>query len=91
MPRRREHNQHAKELIQGVPARTVDKVNAWIDRASAKTPGLAHRKIGHNPLEVARHFGGGKIDPVALAVATVHVDLDRRETRRKRRRRKKRV
>ena len=89
MPRRKTHNEYAGEHIQGVSGRKIDRVNQWMDRGSATVPGLAHRKVGHDPLDVARHFGNGKIDPEALAVATVHVDLDRRETRRKRRRRKR--
>lgn len=89
MPRRREHNRHAQEHIRGVTGKKIDQINAWMDRAASKMPGIAHRKIGHDPLEVARHFGDGRIDPEALAVAVLHVDLDRRDTARKRRRRRK--
>ncbi len=77
MPRRRVRNTHAKEQIRGVSAKKIDRVNQWIDRAASEMPRLRHRQVGHDPMEVARHFGEGEIDPEALAVAVVHVDLDR--------------
>ena len=87
MPRGRTHDLVARLLLPWVSPRKIRRVNRLMD-LPARWLGERHRVLLHDPLQALAAFGR---DPEELAVALVHIALDRLESalpRRARRRRK---